>query len=203
MASDNDYLKDLAPLNQLQYATKDFPSYFDALLRRIREQYGADYNDFGQSSTGMLLTHMTAYGLSQLSWYLDRAANDCYLDSARTLSTVTKLARQIGYKPAASTASTVDLTLTFTATTAPSVISTGFRFKGPGNLVFTATSDVAVASGATSVTVNVSEGSVKTVNFTGTGLPSQTYTLNGVPDKFFLANTSVRAWVKGFELTEQ
>lgn len=203
MASDTDYLKDLAPLNELQYATKDFPSYFDALLRRIREQYGADYNDFGQSSTGMLLTHMTAYGLSQLSWYLDRAANDCFLDTARTLSTVTKLARQIGYKPAAATASTVDLTLTFAATAAPSVISTGFRFKGPGNLVFTATSDVIVPTGSTSATVNVSEGSVKTVNFTGTGLPSQTYTLNGVPNDAFLANTSVRAWVNGLEWTEQ
>jgi len=203
MASDNEYLKDLAPLNQLQYATKDFPSYFDALLRRIRDEYGADYNDFGQSSTGMLLTHMTAYGLSQLSWYLDRAANDCFLDSARTLSTITKLARQIGYKPAAATASTVDLTLTFAATSAPSVISAGFRFKGPGSLVFTATSDVGVPLGATTATVNVSEGSVKTVNFTGTGLPSQTYTLNGVPKDFLLANTSVRAWVNGLEWTEQ
>ena len=203
MASDTDYLKDLAPLNELQYATKDFPSYFDALLRRIREQYGADYNDFGQSSTGMLLTHMTAYGLSQLSWYLDRAANDCYLDSARTLSTVTKLARQIGYKPAAATASTVDLTLTFPATAAPSVISAGFRFNGPSGLVFSATSDVIVATGSTTATVNVSEGVVKTVNFTGTGLPSQNYTLNGVPNDAFLANTSVRAWVNGLEWTEQ
>ena len=203
MASDTDYLKDLAPLNQLQYATKDFPSYFDALLRRIREQYGADYNDFGQSSTGMLLTHMTAYGLSQLSWYLDRAANDCFLETARTLSTVTKLARQIGYKPAAATASTVDLTLTFAATAAPSVISAGFRFNGPSNLVFTATSDVIVPAGSTSATVNVSEGVVKTVNFTGTGLASQTYTLNGVPAESFLANTSVRVWVNGLEWTEQ
>lgn len=203
MANDTDYLKDLGPLNELQYATKDFPSFFDALLRRIREQYGADYNDFGASSTGMLLTHITAYGLSQLSWYLDRSANDCYLETARTLSTVTKLARQIGYKPNPATSSTVDLTLTFALTTAPSVISEGFQFSGPSGLVFTATSSVIVPSGSTSATVNVSEGSPKTVNFTGTGAANQTYTLNGVPSVKFLADTSVRAFVNGLEWTEQ
>jgi hypothetical protein len=203
MANDTDYLKDLGPLNELQYASKDFPSYFDALLRRIREQYGADYNDFGQSSTGMLLTHITAYGLSQLSWYLDRSANDCFLETARTLSTVTKLARQIGYKPNPATSSTVDLSLTFAATAAPSVISQGFQFSGPSNLVFTATSSVVVPAGNTSATVNVSEGSPKTVNFTGTGEANQTYTLNGVPTDKFLADTSVRVFVNGLEWTEQ
>lgn len=203
MANDTDYLKDLGPLNELQYATKDFPSFFDALLRRIREQYGVDYNDFGASSTGMLLTHITAYGLSQLSWYLDRSANDCYLETARTLSTVTKLARQIGYKPNPATSSTVDLTLTFALTTAPSVISEGFQFSGPSGLVFTATSSVIVPSGSTSATVNVSEGSPKTVNFTGTGAANQTYTLNGVPSVKFLADTSVRVFVNGLEWTEQ
>ena len=203
MANDTDYLKDLGPLNELQFASKDFPSYFDALLRRIREQYGADYNDFGASSTGMLLTHITAYGLSQLSWYLDRSANDCYLETARTLSTVTKLARQIGYKPNPATSSTVDLTLTFAATAAPSVISEGFQFSGPSGLVFTATSSVGVPASSITATVNVSEGTPKTVNFTGTGAANQTYTLNGVPSVKFLADLSVRVWVNGLEWTEQ
>lgn len=203
MANDTDYLKDLGPLNELQFASKDFPSYFDALLRRIREQYGADYNDFGASSTGMLLTHITAYGLSQLSWYLDRSANDCYLETARTLSTVTKLARQIGYKPNPATSSTVDLTLTFAATAAPSVISEGFQFSGPSGLVFTATSSVGVPASSITATVNVSEGTPKTVNFTGTGAANQTYTLNGVPSVKFLADLSVRVFVNGLEWTEQ
>jgi hypothetical protein len=121
---------DLKPLNQLQFAAKDFPSYFDALLRLLREQYGAEYNDFSASSTGMLLTHIMAYGLSQLSWQLDRTANDCFLETARTPSTVGLLARQIGYKPNPAAASTVDLSLTFPATIADAIIGAGFQFAG-------------------------------------------------------------------------
>jgi hypothetical protein len=203
MADETEYLKDQAPLNELQYASKDFPTYFDALLRLIREQYGADYNDFGSSSVGVLLTHITAYGLSQMSWYLDRTANDCYLDTARTLSTVTRLARQIGYKPNPAAASTADLTLTFASTAAPSSIASGFRFQGPSGLVFQATNAVLVPAGSTSAIVNVTEGDQKTLNFTGTGLPNQNFNLTGVNEGKYVADLSVRVWVNGLEWTEQ
>ena len=202
MATDTQYLQNLGPLNQLQYATKDFPSYFDALLRRLREQYGAEYNDFGSSSTGMLLTHITAYGLAQLSWYLDRSVNDCYLETARTLSTVTKLARQIGYKPTPATASTADLLLTFAATAAPSTIAAGFRFQGPSNLTYSATAAVIVPSGSTTAVVNVTEGVQQVLNFTGTGDANQTYNLTGVNTGQYVADTSVRVFVDGLEWTE-
>ena len=202
MASDTDYLKDLAPLNQLQYASKDFPSYYDALLRLIREQYGEEYNDFGSSSVGVMLTHITAYGLSQLAWYLDRTANDCYIESARTLSTVSKLARQIGYKPTPAAASTTDLTVTFAATAAASSFASGFRFQGPNGLTFISTNSVAVPAGSTSATVNVTEGSTKTINFTGSGVANQTFTLTGVNEGKYVADTSVRVFVDGQEWTE-
>jgi hypothetical protein len=203
MANQTEYLKDQTPLNELQYASKDFPTYFDALLRLIREQYGADYNDFGSSSVGVMLTHITAYGLSQLSWYLDRTANDCYLETARTLSTVTRLARQIGYKPNPAAASTADLTLTFLATAAPSTIASGFRFQGPGGLIFQATNAVSVPASSTSITVNVTEGDERSLNFTGTGNPNQTFNLTGVNVGKYVADLSVRVWVNGLEWTEQ
>jgi hypothetical protein len=203
MAAEDEYLKDLSPLNQLQFAEKDYPNYFDALLRRIREQYGADYNDFGSSSVGVMLTNITAYGLSQLAWYLDRTANDCFLETARTLDAVTKLARQIGYKPNPAAASTADLAINCAATAAPSTISDGFRFAGPDGLTFLATSAVLVPSGTTSFTVNVTEGSQRTVNFTGTGAANQIYNLTGVIDGKYAADLSVRVFVNGLEWTEQ
>lgn len=202
MAVDTQYLQNLGPLNQLQYATKDFPSYFDALLRRLREQYGTEYNDFGSSSTGILLTHITAYGLAQLSWYLDRSVNDCYLETARTLSTVTKLAGQIGYKPTPATASTVDLLLTFAATSAPSTIAAGFRFQGPSNLTYSATAAVIVPTSSTTATVNVTEGVQQIINFTGSGDANQTYNLTGVNEGQYVADTTVRVFVDGLEWTE-
>jgi hypothetical protein len=193
---------DLKPLNQLQFAAKDFPSYFDALLRLLREQYGAEYNDFSASSTGMLLTHIMAYGLSQLSWQLDRTANDCFLETARTPSTVGLLARQIGYKPNPAAASTVDLSLTFPATIADAIIGAGFQFAGPGGLMFLATSDVLVSAGSTSATVNATEGLVRVIAFTSSGLPNQLYRLTGVLAGKYVADSSVEVYVDGLEWTE-
>lgn len=199
-----DYLADQSPLNQSQYAAKDYPSYFDALLSRLRDEFGDDYTDFGSSSVGMILINIMSYGLSQLSWYMDRTASDCYLDSARTLTPVTKLARQIGYKVKPAAAATADLSVVWAdPTTAPSTIHTGFKFVGPEGLSFVATADVLVPIGATGATVNVTEGRFDTSSFTGDGKPNQSYALSGTDGVLkFLADTSVRVFVNGLEWGE-
>jgi len=131
-----EYLEDKKKLNQVQYSAMDFPTYFDALLRRIKTQYGTVYTDFSSTSVGMLLTHIMSYGLSQLSWYLDRRTSDLYLETARSLSSITKIARQIGYKVTPATSSSVDLTVTFKSLSADAVLPKGFLFQWPNSLFF-------------------------------------------------------------------
>ena len=92
MAPENEYLEEKKPLNQIQYASKDFPSYFDALLARLKDEYGDIYNDYASSSLGVMFINIAAYAMSQLAWYLDRQASDTYLSTTRTLSAATRLA---------------------------------------------------------------------------------------------------------------
>ena len=203
MSSNSEYLEEKRPLNQVQYASKDFPSYFDAMLARLKENYADDYNDFSSSSVGVMMLNVMAYGLSQLSFYLDRAASDNYLATARTRDAVTRLASQIGYKVKPAAAATADVQLTFDATSADAIIAKGFLFQGPGDLRFSVTDDVLVSAGATSATVNVKEGSFRETTFTSTGAANQRFDLTGsVANDVYVADTSVRVFVNGLEWSE-
>lgn len=198
-----EYLEDKQPLNQVQYSAKDYSSYFDSILTRLREEYGEDYNDFASSSVGVMFVNLMAYAMGQLSWYLDRRSSESYLATARTLDSVTRLASQIGYKPKRASASSVDLTITFPALIADTVMSSGFNFSGPGGTNFQLMNDVLLSAGQTTAIITVSEGEQKTQSFTSDGEPAQQFILPGVLDGEYVADQSVRVFVNGLEWTEK
>lgn len=197
-----EYQEDKKPLNAVQYAAKDYPTYFDSLLTRLREQYGDDYNDFASTSVGMMLVNLMAYGLSQLSWYLDRRSSESYLATARTLDAVTRLASQIGYKPKRASAASADLNITFDPLVADTIMARGFKFSGPSGLTFQLMTDVRLSAGATSASITVSEGQQRTQTFTSSGVASQIFILPGVLEGQYIADQSVRVFVNGLEWSE-
>lgn len=199
----NEYLEQKKALNQVLFSAKDFPSIYDSLLARLKEQYGEEYNDFASSSIGILFVNLMSYATSQLSWYLDRQASDTFLSTARTLSSATKLANQIGYKVKPASSSTVDLSLEFDPLEFDGTIPLGFKFKGPNNLTFSATNNVLIASGSTSVVINVSEGEEREVTFTSNGLENQIFQIGGLGNESYIADQSIRLYVNGQEWEEK
>lgn len=198
-----EFQEDKKPLNAVQYAAKDYPTYFDSILARLRENYGDEYDDFASTSVGVMLVNLMAYSLSQLSWYLDRRSSENYLATARTRDAVTRLASQIGYKPKRASAASADLDLTFSPLLADVIMSRGFKFRGPSGLGYQLMTDVVLAAGQSSVTVTVSEGEQRTQTLTSNGLASQIYFLPGVVDGEYVADQSVRVFVNGLEWAEQ
>lgn len=197
-----EYKEDKKPINAVQYAAKDYPTYFDSILARLRENYGDDYDDFASTSVGIMLVNLMAYGLSQLSWYLDRRSSESYLATARTLDSVTRLASQIGYKPKRASAASADLTITFPALDADTIMSRGFKFGGPGGLTYQLMTDVSLTAGQTTAVVTVSEGEQRTQTFTSSGGASQVFLIPGVLAGEYVADQSVRVYVNGLEWTE-
>lgn len=192
----------IRPNAQVRYVAKDFTTFYDALLRRVRDIYGDTYNDFASSSIGIMLIDLIAYAMAQVSWASDRQIKNNFLATATTASTVEKLAAQIGYKMRPSSASSVDLDVTFAALASAGTLPAGFQFQGPGGLVFEALADVPLSIGQTSAVVSAREGSTATLNFVGTGEPNQIYRLSNVPDGQTVADLSVRVFVDGLEWTE-
>lgn len=198
-----EFQEDKKPLNIVQYSAKDYPTFFDSILARLRDKYGDEYDDFASTSVGVMLVNLMAYSLSQLSWYLDRRSSESYLATARTLDSVTRLASQIGYKPKRASAASVDLDVTFDALVADAIMSRGFSFQGPSGLTYRLMTDVVLSAGDTSATITVSEGEQRTQTFTSSGLASQVFLLPGVLEGEYVADQSVRLFVNGLEWLEQ
>lgn len=196
---------DRTPLNAVKYATKDFQSIFDAVMRRLRDQYGDIYNDYATSAVGIMLMDLFSYATEQLQWYLDRVASDCYLATARTSDAIAMLTKQIGYKMLSAASSSVDLTVTFpNGIPFAGPLPSPFQFGGPSGLIFETAVDYSLDASVVPVTntITVREGATKTATYTSDGTQNQKFNLSSVTTGLFAAQGSVRVWVDGQEWTE-
>lgn len=199
-------VQDREPLNEVRYSGKDFPSIFDAILRRLKTEYKDIYNDYATSSLGIMLIDLMAYATSQLIFYLDRVSSDCFLDTARTRAAVARLVKQIGYKMAAATAASTTESITFPdGALAPFTIPSGFRFSGPNNLFFESYADKLVNPAPMPgdvITLDIRQGETRTLVYTASGQPNQSYRMSNITSDRFLAENSVSVWVDGAPWTE-
>lgn len=192
---------DREPLNEVRYAGKDFPSIFDAILRRLKTEYKDIYTDYSTSSLGIMLIDLMAYATAQLIWYLDRVSSDCFLDTARTRSAVARLVKQIGYKMAPATAASTTLQITFPdGALAPFVIPAGFRFSGPNGLFYESYADKLINPAPVpgdTVDLDIRQGETRTLVYTADGSANQNYRMSNITVDRFLAEGSVSVWVDG------
>ncbi len=205
MANPNaDINTDLVPLLQVVYSAKDFPSFNDAMLRRMREKFPNEYSDFVQTAVGVMLVHVQAYGLSQLSWNLDRVTADNYLVTARTLAAATRHTEQLNYKIPAASAATGDFLCAVDPAdmTVQATLDKGHAFEGPGGRIFQATDTVIVPAAASSFTANVTEGEERELSFVSSGEANQRFLLTGVSEDLYLGVGSVVVTVDGAPWTE-
>lgn len=184
-------------LTRARYAGRDFWTFFDDLKKRIQEKYGDEYNDFVESSMGVMLLDMMSFVAETLSFYLDRQAVESYLETALTRTAVERLTRQIGYKMSGAVSASVDLSVELTQTWGFGVtIPEGFQFQGPNDLIFEATQDVLYPAGDVGPkTVSVREGETRTQTFIATGTKNQVLELGGVDEGQYLTEGSVVVYV--------
>lgn len=194
-----EYLDNKTPLNMAQYACADFNTYFDNLLKNIKAQYQDEYDDFGKTSLGVMNVHLYSYGLSQLSWMLDRRVSSLYFETAETLQELTRLAKTKNYKVSPATPGSGELEIECPALSGTVVMSAGFKFINDDGLIFETLADKLLPIGTTSFTVTVAEGESQELNFTATGEPNQDYPLAGIDNEEnnWLAQHSVKVYVNG------
>jgi len=202
----NPLVPDQSLLNEVKFAARDFASMADDLLRRLKIEYGDVYNDYATTSQGIMLRDLVAWAYAGLTWYLDRTASDCFLETARTREAVERIVEQIAYKMRPAAAATTTLTLTF-----PQGTSSGFtmkdrwRYSGPGGLSFESYAKFiqpsAIAEGGT-VSVAVRQGETRTLTYTADGSKNQTYRLSSIDSDRFLAVGATEVWVDGSLWTE-
>src|SRR3990172_2703420 len=86
-------------LNRAQYIGADFDSALDEIRARTVAKFGSVFNDFSESSLGLLLWDHMAFAIDTLGFYIDRKVSELYTDTAAERASASRLARQVGYYP--------------------------------------------------------------------------------------------------------
>jgi hypothetical protein len=99
----------MAESKQIQYLNKDFDGFKQKLLEFAQVYYPETYNDFSETSAGLMLIEMAAYVGDVLAFYADNQVQENFLEFAKQKDSLLALAYNHGYFPQVTYASTVDV----------------------------------------------------------------------------------------------
>ena len=116
-------------VKEVRYLNKDFTSFKDNLIEFSKIYFPNAYNDFNESSPGMMFIEMASYVGDVLSYYIDNQFKESLLSFAEEKRTVYNMAQTFGYKPKLSSASSVDLDVFQTVPALSSGAGTGYTTK--------------------------------------------------------------------------
>ncbi|HEX5186257.1 MAG TPA: hypothetical protein VFV86_05145 [Nitrososphaeraceae archaeon] len=162
------------------YLNKDFSSFKSALQEYAKSYYPNTFNDFSESSPGLMFMEMAAYVGDVLSFYLDTQTQETLLLYAKEKENLIALAYALGYRPKVSYASSTDLDI---YQLIPSITVSGilnpdlsFGLVIPENTIVTS-----VSTGQKFLTTNK-------IDFSDTGSAE----INFVNEDYFLFKKSVK-----------
>jgi hypothetical protein len=93
----------------VKYLGKDFSQFRQNLIDFSKNYFPNTYNDFNESSPGMMFIEMAAYVGDVLSFYLDTQLKESLIHQAEEKSNVFALAQSLGYKPSNAVAASAKL----------------------------------------------------------------------------------------------
>lgn len=96
-------------LPTIDYSARDWDTIRSSVIDFLRKRFPKDWTDFTESNIGVALIEAVAYMFDNLSYAIDRAVNENFIDTATQRDSVARLAALVGYKMTPSTASSVTL----------------------------------------------------------------------------------------------
>tara|TARA_R110000744_G_scaffold256363_1_gene371854 strand:+ start:192 stop:2054 length:1863 start_codon:yes stop_codon:yes gene_type:complete len=93
----------------IRYIDRDFNTIRNSLIQYSKTYFPDTYNDFTETSTGMLFMEMASYVGDVLSFYIDNQIQETFIQKARQTTNLYSLAYSLGYTPKVTTVATVAL----------------------------------------------------------------------------------------------
>ena len=169
--------------NQLSYTEYDFDSLVTQLQNRLKLRDA--WKDIYISSTGEMVIEFYAYVANLVLYYIERRAEEGYLDTAQNYSSVLNLVKLINYSPRRKTSSTGTLTFSIAAASTTQVnIPIGTVCKRGDGVEYVVGKKAIDGSligsgyilvGDTSVDIEAIQGKIITREVTANGALNQTY----------------------------
>ena len=91
---------------EVQYLGREFSDIRSNLIEFAKSYFPKAYNDFNESSPGMMFIEMAAYVGDVLSFYVDNQYRESLLHAAEEKKNIYKIAQSFGYEPKLSSPST-------------------------------------------------------------------------------------------------
>ena len=91
---------------EVRYLGRDFTSIRQNLIEFAKSYFPNTYNDFNESSPGMMFIEMAAYVGDVMNYYVDNQFRESLLHAAEEKKNIYKIAQSLGYKPKVSHPST-------------------------------------------------------------------------------------------------
>ncbi len=99
---------------EVSYLGRDFSSIRQNLIEFAKTYFPGQYNDFNESSPGMMFVEMASYVGDVLNYYVDNQYKETLLNYAEEKKNVYNIAQSYGYKPKTAVPSSVELEVTQT-----------------------------------------------------------------------------------------
>ena len=99
---------------EVSYLGRDFSSVRQNLIEFAKTYFPTQYNDFNESSPGMMFVEMASYVGDVLNYYVDNQYRETLLNFAEEKKNVYNIAQSYGYKPKTAVPATVELEVTQT-----------------------------------------------------------------------------------------
>ena len=93
----------------VKYLNKDFGQFRQNLITFAKQYFPSTYNDFNESSPGMMFIEMASYVGDVLSYYTDQTFRESLLTQANEDANVLMMSQMFGYKPKLNSPAIVDL----------------------------------------------------------------------------------------------
>jgi|TARA_B110000259_G_C14020259_1_gene402745 hypothetical protein len=93
----------------IRYVDKNFNQFRNSLIQYSKTYFPDTYNDFTDTSTGMLFMEMASYVGDVLSFYLDNQIQETFIQKARQQENLYQMAYLLGYEPKVTTAASVNI----------------------------------------------------------------------------------------------
>jgi len=185
-------------------ATKliDYVDYdFDRLVTQLTNRLKATdtWKDTYRSSTGQMLIELYAYIGNLVLYYIERRAEESYLETAQLRSSVINLVRLINYNPKRKVSAIGVLKFTIDATRAYKVYIPQYtECKTSAGAKYLVSEDAVILVGATNVTVSGIQGQLINITLSSSGTANQEYQI--ADDS--VENTNLFVYVDGEIWTE-
>jgi hypothetical protein len=116
----------------IKYLNRDFSTFKTSFIEHLKIYFPDTYNDFNESSVGMMLTELAAYFGDNISFYLDKRFNESFTETAFEAKNVFKHAKQLGFKSFGKTAAqgVVDCFLKVPAISTGGKLGPDMRYAG-------------------------------------------------------------------------